>query len=639
MSVASDLGHAETDERVSRVGGYMLVRRIGSGGMGEVWLGRHLISGGLGAVKRLHARRRGLEQWFGREARALSRLAHPHIVPVFEVGPDYVVSAYLDGGSLSRRLNTPMKPEEALRVARYIADALAHAHARGIVHRDVKPSNILLDGYGRPYLADFGLAAFLDEEEPSRVAGTPQFMAPEQRRGGAVGPAADQYALGRTLLEMLVGGAVPLDPKEALAELPASLPAELRAAIARATAPAPEERFPDVVAFGAALAAIEAGALAAPRRRATSVRDPAPFAWMAGARSSFQVGPDLERAEFRLRDLAADGLVPAAAVAELLERAGLEDLGFAAWGATHRLGALTSPTALAAAGDVVILLHAWGHTREVWTMVARTLCRDNARAIVLAPDLFGFGESRFCGRPTPAQAGVAGMMRTVDDWRRLLGLAAIPTALVGHSMSGLGVIDVGDAAAGVHVTRIAINPVLAHHDAWLRFMMRTQALLSRTIGRIAPVRRWMLRQIARRAAEVERLASEAVAMITEQSSRVHATTLADVLRAAAATPARREPQHRLALIVCADDPWIRRGPLERFIADAALEEANVHRLPDGGHNPHLELVDHPEWSARNAADLARIIDAMLVTAGEAESTGDSTIGFQSTVPLLSTMTP
>src|SRR5262245_24321198 len=144
--------------------GWVLVRRIGAGGMGDVWLARHELSGTLGALKRLSRRRAVHADTLAREARAVMRLAHPHIVPVFEVGPDFLVSRYIDGGSLARRLHTPLEPAEALRIALHVADALDHAHVRGIVHRDVKPSNILVDARDTPYLTDFGLASFAGED-------------------------------------------------------------------------------------------------------------------------------------------------------------------------------------------------------------------------------------------------------------------------------------------------------------------------------------------------------------------------------------------------------------------------------------------------------------------------------------------
>jgi pimeloyl-ACP methyl ester carboxylesterase len=400
---------------------------------------------------------------------------------------------------------------------------------------------------------------------------------------------------------------------------------------------APADRFVDMAAFGAALAEVELEQLSAPRRRAAAVRDAHAFGWLAGAHTTEQVGPDLERADFRLRDLAAKGFVDAAAVDELLDRAGIGELGFAAWGATHRLGALTAPSALAAASDVVILLHGWGHTREVWSLIARTLCRDNARAIVLAPDLHGFGEAAFTRTPRPEQAGTAAMMRVVDDWRRLLGLATIPTALVGHSMTGLAVLGLGDAAAGVHVTRIAINPTLVSYDPALRRTLRMQALFVNTLGRIGPLRRAVIRAMEKKAIEVERVTPEAARFVADQTIQLPPGTTAAMMRALASTPVRPARQQRLAVVACNDDPWIRESALARMLDEAGVEEANLHRLPSGGHHPHVEKVDHPEWNARNAADLVRIIDAMLVTAGEAESTGDSSIGFGSTVPAATTV--
>jgi WD40 repeat protein len=148
------------------------------------------------------------------EARAAANLRHPHIVPVFDSGQDgphlYIASAFIAGRSLDRALaERPPRPREAAEVVRKLADALAYAHGRGVIHRDVKPANVLLDEQGEPLLADFGLAVRAAGEERltqegAGGPGTPAYMAPEHGRGQAVA-ASDQYSLGCTLFELLTG--------------------------------------------------------------------------------------------------------------------------------------------------------------------------------------------------------------------------------------------------------------------------------------------------------------------------------------------------------------------------------------------------------------------------------------------------
>ena len=156
------------------VGEYQLVRRIGRGAMGEVWLARHSRTRGMAALKLLRddrsRSRERMQRFFARERRAVARLSHPNVVPLFDVGPEYIAMRFIDGPTLARRIATPISPGMALDVAIQIASALTHAHACGVVHRDVKPSNILLDSLGNAYLADFGLAALFHDLREPRVA-------------------------------------------------------------------------------------------------------------------------------------------------------------------------------------------------------------------------------------------------------------------------------------------------------------------------------------------------------------------------------------------------------------------------------------------------------------------------------------
>lgn len=147
------------------------------------------------------------------EARALDRFDHEHLVSVYDGGlhrnRPYLVMQLIQGQSLSARLYSgALSPTLAVPLTALLADGLAHVHSHGVVHRDVKPSNILLDQQGLPYLGDFGIALLPEQPRMTsddEIVGTPAYLAPEQVYGGALGPAVDIYALGLVLLECLTG--------------------------------------------------------------------------------------------------------------------------------------------------------------------------------------------------------------------------------------------------------------------------------------------------------------------------------------------------------------------------------------------------------------------------------------------------
>ncbi len=607
------------------VGGYQLVRRLGSGAMGEVWLGRHLVTGGAGAVKLLrqggkHPER--LLQFFGREGRAVARLRHPHIVAVFEVGEQHIVTQFVDGSDLARRLHTPVDPALALRLTRQIASALEHAHVSGVIHRDVKPSNILVDKQYNAYLADFGLALLTDEaSEDGAGAGTPGFMPPEQVRRGkaAVGPAADQFALGRTLLEMLVGGKLPHDAAEALALFPAGLPAPLRDIIARATAPTPGERWPSMAAFDAALAALDLSDHPPPVRLAPEVRLRAPFAWCTGAHATRMLAPDLMRADFRLGDLVRAQLVPLPDAAALLEHTCLDDIGWSMYGCSTRLGRLDDAAMLARASEVVVLLHGWAGTREVWRNVAAAICRDNAQAIVLTPDVYGFGETRFrSARPTLAQAGARGVLDMTCAWLELLRLKEFPTVLVGHSLTAVAVMLADDTTVGPRSSRIAVNPVVPQYLPAYRRSARMTQLVAGSIGRIAPLRPWLARQFAGRSPAARQLTLAVRDDFVRNFLSLSPALVPRMFKALLALPPF-EPgagQERLLLVLGANDELITEESVAAAAAALDLHPAQIVRLATGGHHPHLEVEAHPEWTARNAAELVGLVSTLMHSSRE-----------------------
>ncbi len=200
------------------VEGYQALYELGRGSMGVVWLARDTALGRLVALKLIAA---GADPRFGprllREGRAIAKLRHPHIVAVHALGEagetTFLAMDFIAGGDLQMRLqNKPLAPRAAAALVRKIADALAHAHAAGVLHRDLKPSNILLDDAGEPHLADFGLAAPLsgtgDLTAPGQVAGTPGFLAPELVGGtDRASPHSDIYGLGAVLYACLTGRA------------------------------------------------------------------------------------------------------------------------------------------------------------------------------------------------------------------------------------------------------------------------------------------------------------------------------------------------------------------------------------------------------------------------------------------------
>jgi DNA-binding beta-propeller fold protein YncE/tRNA A-37 threonylcarbamoyl transferase component Bud32 len=235
----------------AEVAGYRIEELIARGGMGVVYRATHLgleRPVALKVIARELVDRRGFRERFLRESRLAARLEHPAMVPIYdsrEVDGELIVAMRLiKGGDLRRLIDRegPLPPNRALNFLAQVADALDAAHAAGVVHRDVKPHNILIEG-DRAYLSDFGLAKAIDESgaaSSASVVGTAQYMSPEQWRGDSIGPAADVYSLGCVLYEAITGIA-PFEREEA--ETPPQMPQGVEETIRRAVAKDPEARF------------------------------------------------------------------------------------------------------------------------------------------------------------------------------------------------------------------------------------------------------------------------------------------------------------------------------------------------------------------------------------------------------------
>jgi hypothetical protein len=234
---------------------YELEDRLGHGGMATVYLARDLKLDRAVAIKLLADNFAGddeVRKRFSREARLAARLDHPNVVQVFDVGEDedrpYIVMEHVEGGTLEDRLNRSrsLDRDDALRLLAQLCEGLGHAHAKKLVHRDIKPQNLLLrDSDDCLKITDFGIARAAEETtrltRPGRVIGTDRYMAPEQLADGKITPATDIYACGVVADELL----------------PQPLSPELREVVWRCLREDPGERFDDASELGEALASLE----------------------------------------------------------------------------------------------------------------------------------------------------------------------------------------------------------------------------------------------------------------------------------------------------------------------------------------------------------------------------------------------
>jgi serine/threonine protein kinase len=198
------------------LGSYRIVEELGRGGMGTVYKAYQASLDRFVAIKVLpafFAEDDRLRARFKREAVTIANLDHPAILPVYEYAEKgarpYIVMALAEGGTLADRTGEPNSIEAVVKLLTPLSDALDHAHQRGVLHRDVKPANVLLRRDGRPLLSDFELARSVDADsrltQTGAALGTPDYMAPELWRGEPASPASDQYSLGVLAYELLTG--------------------------------------------------------------------------------------------------------------------------------------------------------------------------------------------------------------------------------------------------------------------------------------------------------------------------------------------------------------------------------------------------------------------------------------------------
>lgn len=239
--MAEENAETQGDLTGQTLGQYEIGQQLGKGGMATVYLARQTSIGRTVALKIMPAyfmHDPSFLQRFEREVQVIAKLQHPRILPVYDYGElegrPYLVMAYMSGGTIADRIKDgPLPLDEVIRIVEQIAEGLDHAHRKGVIHRDFKPSNVLLDENGNAHLADFGIAKVSESTVQltgSGIVGTPAYMAPEMANQGIVTPSIDIYALGITIYEMLTG------------QFPYSGDTPLRVMMAHATAPIPNVR-------------------------------------------------------------------------------------------------------------------------------------------------------------------------------------------------------------------------------------------------------------------------------------------------------------------------------------------------------------------------------------------------------------
>jgi serine/threonine-protein kinase len=281
---------------------YHIIEPLGQGGMAEVYKAFDTRLEREVAIKVIRRNafspdvlERVLKR-FDREAKSLAKLTHPNIVSIIDYGEyegsPFLVMPFLPGGTLKARLGKPMPYAEAAALLCPIADALAYAHQKGIIHRDVKPGNILITEGGQPMLTDFGIARLLDNEETQTLTGTgvgvgtPEYMAPEQGLGREVDGRADIYSLGIVFYELVTGqkpysADTPMaiilkqstEPLPSPSAIQAGIPEQVDKTLFKALAKKPEDRYLSMVEFESALEQVRAGMSIQTERKEKHVKE------------------------------------------------------------------------------------------------------------------------------------------------------------------------------------------------------------------------------------------------------------------------------------------------------------------------------------------------------------------------------
>jgi eukaryotic-like serine/threonine-protein kinase len=268
-----------------KIGRYTVANEIGRGGLAVVYRAMDTVLERSVALKMILPGQQQEERYlrrFNREAKSLAQLSHPSVVKILDYGEyqntPYLVMEFIPGGTLSKRMGQPMPPQEAASLLAPIARALYHAHQHKVIHRDVKPANILINESGQPMLSDFGIVKLTETDESQSLTGTgvmigtPAYMAPEQIQGRTVDGRSDIYSLGVVLFELITGrkpyiANTPIEitlkhlnePVPRARQIIRDLPPDVEQVLLKAMAKKPEDRYQDMAIFADVLERMAAG--------------------------------------------------------------------------------------------------------------------------------------------------------------------------------------------------------------------------------------------------------------------------------------------------------------------------------------------------------------------------------------------
>lgn len=593
-------------------GGYQLKWLVGVGAAGQVWRAEHRVSAGEAAVKILSVTASpSVRKAFVEEARVIASLAHPHIVSLYTSGEDYLVTAFIDGSNLARRLLTPLSPAAAVGITLEICSALEHTHSRGIVHRDIKPENIVLDQRGTAYLTDFGLAA-LQSERAVAAGGTRAYIPPDFNPY-APDPRDDQFALGRTLTEMLLARRI--DAKAAVSDmtLPDSYDLQLRQVVARATAPRREDRFPSISEFAQALARIDLSQANAPSAMASPRRPAAPFQWSQTAVKVRPLGINVTAADYLLTELENAATPSAQDWQQFRAMTGLRQNGFTLYGREDTLGLPNTPAFLSRIDQLVIFMPGLGTRRGSWDQFARHLCHQLGHTAALSIDLHCAGDCAFA-LETPDlchvdfQAPFRMLLRLLD----ILGLSTLPTCIVGHSISGAQMMGMRDDQFSKSVARLALTPTFVHgNDAFANNPMVDENLLAQMTPEQFTETKLQMWNLLVQGLEPD-TANDMLGGVREGFPLPYMRRLVTALHQF--LPVAGSELSRLKILLAYDDPLVPRATVEQVMNETKFDLSNLHWALDKHHWPYLPKVANPGWTRRNFDQLLALIDGILIDA-------------------------